>query len=132
MSSEGFDDIGKSAVLSEDLEDTYLNSFCKGFRVNPKVVNPYFLNYLLLSHQYRQLLILEGKGFTRINLKMSKINDFTVYIPPTIDEQNKIVGFLDLNMKRIEGLLDNIEKQNKRIELLKDVLINNSFSGNLI
>src|SRR5690554_5717882 len=32
MSSENYDDVGKSAVLLDDLEETYLNSFCKGFR----------------------------------------------------------------------------------------------------
>ena len=49
MSSEGYEDIGKSAILDDDLEETYLNSFCKGYRVTNKKVNPYFLNYLLLS-----------------------------------------------------------------------------------
>jgi type I restriction enzyme S subunit len=36
MSSEGYGDIGKSAVLAEELKDTYLNSFCRGFRINQK------------------------------------------------------------------------------------------------
>lgn len=31
MSSEGYEDIGKSAILDDDLNETYLNSFCKGF-----------------------------------------------------------------------------------------------------
>lgn len=29
MSSEGYDDVGKTAALAEDIPDTYLNSFCK-------------------------------------------------------------------------------------------------------
>ena len=31
MSSENYDDLGKASLLEEDLKDTYLNSFCKGF-----------------------------------------------------------------------------------------------------
>jgi len=78
MSSEGYEDIGKTAVLAENIEETYLNSFCKGYRVNAHKCNPFYLNYLMLSDYYRQILIIEGKGFTRINLKMEKVNDFLV------------------------------------------------------
>ena len=81
MSSEGYEDIGKSAILDDDLNETYLNSFCKGYRVTNRKANPYFLNYLLLSDNYRKQLTVEGKGFTRINLKMEKVNDFIVFIP---------------------------------------------------
>ena len=42
MSSEGYEDIGKSALLDHHLDETYLNSFCKGFRITNKSCNPYF------------------------------------------------------------------------------------------
>jgi type I restriction enzyme S subunit len=91
MSSEGYEDIGKTAALAEDIEETYLNSFCKGYRVNARKCNPFFLNYLMLSDYYRQLLIIEGKGFTRINLKMEKVHDFLVFIPDALTVQNSPV-----------------------------------------
>ena len=47
MTSETQDDVGKTSVLKEDLGEVYLNTFCKGFRIIDKSVNPYFLNYLL-------------------------------------------------------------------------------------
>ena len=87
MSSEGYEDIGKTAVLADKIEEVYLNSFWKGYRVNPNKCNPYFLNYLFLSNIYRQKLIVEGKGFTRINLKMEKVTDFEVYTTKSLDEQ---------------------------------------------
>ncbi|MEY3499406.1 MAG: putative type restriction-modification system, partial [Bacteroidota bacterium] len=40
MSSEGYEDIGKSAILDDDLNETYLNSFCKGYRVTNRKANP--------------------------------------------------------------------------------------------
>lgn len=52
MSSENYEDVGKSAVLTADLQETYLNSFCKGFRITDKNIVPEFLNYQLFSKPY--------------------------------------------------------------------------------
>lgn len=131
MSSEGYGDIGKSAVLAENIEDTYLNSFCKGFRVKRKGCNPYFLNYLLLSDYYRQLLIIEGKGFTRINLKMEKINDFEVYLPDTISEQVEIVKYLDHKTQTIDKIVSNIQNQISTLKELRKTLINDVVTGKI-
>ena len=58
MSSEDFDDLGKSSILIDDIKDLYLNSFCKGFRINHGDVYPMFLNYqLLLSHVYKEDIV---------------------------------------------------------------------------
>ena len=131
MSSEGYEDIGKSAILDDDLDETYLNSFCKGFRITKKnIVNPYFLNYLLLSENYRHLLIVEGKGFTRINLKMEKINNFFVFIPPSLEEQNNIVEKLFEKNSAIREIEKNINSQILKLEDLKKGLLNEVTSGN--
>ena len=129
MSSEGYDDIGKSSVLSIDLSDTYLNSFCKGFRVRQNICNPYFLNYLLHSVNYRQRLIIEGQGFTRINLKMEKVNDFIVYLPPTLLEQNKIVDILDRKHKNIERLISLLNSQLLSLKEFQKTLISSTTLG---
>ena len=131
MSSEGYEDIGKSAALTEDIEETYLNSFCKGYRVNPRKTNPYFLNYLMLSDYYRQLLIVEGKGFTRINLKMEKVNDFLVYIPDTLSAQNEIVKFLDTKLDTINKIIKNIQTQISTLNELRKTLINDVVTGKI-
>ena len=43
MSSESYEDLGKCSILLEDIEELYLNSFCKGYRIKDKRVNPLFL-----------------------------------------------------------------------------------------
>lgn len=131
MSSEGYEDIGKSAILDDDLNETYLNSFCKGYRVTNRKANPYFLNYLLLSDNYRKQLTVEGKGFTRINLKMEKVNDFIVFIPNTIDEQNKIVSFLDNKTQTIDKIVSNIHTQIATLKELRKTLINDAVTGKI-
>lgn len=131
MSSEGYEDIGKSAVLAENIDDTYLNSFCKGFRIKQKHCNPYFLNYLLLSDYYRQILIIEGKGFTRINLKMEKVNDFEVYLPINLNEQSDIVTYLDHKTQTIDKIVGNIQNQITTLKELRKTLINDVVTGKI-
>jgi type I restriction enzyme S subunit len=131
MSSEGYEDIGKTAALAEDIPDTYLNSFCKGYRITKKFCEPYFLNYLLLSDNYRKSLITEGKGFTRINLKMEKVTDFFVYLPPTKEEQTAIANYLDEKTQKIDAIVSNIGKQIDTLKELRKTLINDVVTGKI-
>ena len=131
MSSEGYDDVGKTAALAEDIDNTYLNSFCKGYRITKKNCEPYFLNYLLLSDNYRKSLITEGKGFTRINLKMEKVTDFFVYLPPTKAEQIAIANYLDEKTTKIDAIVTNIGKQIETLKELRKTLINDVVTGKI-
>lgn len=131
MSSEGYGDIGKTAVLADDIDEAYLNSFCKGYRVNQNKCNPYFLNYLLLSNIYRQRLIVEGKGFTRINLKMEKVTDFEIFLPPTLSEQEEIAKYLDHKTATIDAIVSNIGKQIDTLKQLRKTLINDVVTGKI-
>lgn len=131
MSSEGYEDIGKSAVLIEDLKETYLNSFCKGFRLTNKNSDASFINYLLLSDTYRQQMLVEGKGFTRINLKMEKVNNFSILIPPTKKEQQQIADFLNAKTTTIDNIINNIETQITTLKKLRKTLINEVVTGKI-
>jgi type I restriction enzyme S subunit len=117
MSSENFDDIAKTAVLVDDLKETYLNSFCRGFRIHDENFVPEFLNYLLLSGHYREILSNEAKGFTRINIQVGKIYNFPIYAPFNKEEQTTIAFFLDYKTNLIDAT---IEKKKRLIELLKE------------
>lgn len=131
MSSEGYGDIGKTAVLSDEIEEAYLNSFCKGYRLNQSKCNPYFLNYLLLSNIYRQRLLVEGKGFTRINLKMEKVTDFEIFIPSSVSEQEEIATYLDQKTATIDAIVSNIRKQIETLKQLRKTLINDVVTGKI-
>ncbi len=116
MSSEDYEDLGKSSLLDFEVKELYLNSFCKGFRLLDKDIFPKFLNYLLHGDMYRKLLSIQGNGFTRINLRLEKLNDLNLYLPP-LQEQKAIANYLDKATVKIDTL---IQKQEKLIELLKE------------
>lgn len=105
MSSENYDDVGKSAVLNDEIPETYLNSFCKGFRITEKEIDSKFLNYQLHSKQHRHNLLTGANGFTRINLKIDKVKDLFTAIPPTKEEQTEIANYLDKKTAEIDKLI---------------------------
>jgi len=118
MSSENYDDIGKTALLKVELENTYLNSFCKGFRLNnQEEIDANFLNYLLSGDIYRKILSIEAKGFTRINLQMGKIQNLPVILPNTKTEQTQIANYLNHKTNLIDII---INQKEQLIEKLKE------------
>jgi type I restriction enzyme S subunit len=116
MSSETYQDLGKSCILIDDIDELYLNSFCKGFRVNRNDISPLFLNYQLLGSVHKELISIEGRGFTRINLRQDRLNETPIFLPP-LKEQLQIVQFLDEKTELIDKLISTKER---KITLLKE------------
>ena len=130
MSSENYEDVGKSAVLCDNAEHLYLNSFCKGFRITAKKINPEFLNYQLQSKELRHNLLTEADGFTRINLKVDKIYDLIVAIPPK-SEQSAIVVFLDRQTAEIDRMIADKKRLIELYEEEKTAIINQAVTKGL-
>lgn len=116
MSSENQEDVGKSSLLNQDYGELYLNSFCKGLRVLDENINPEFLNYLLNSSILSKLVSLEGRGFTRINLRMEGVQNLPI-IYPNLQEQTTIDNYLDHKTNQIDTL---IAKKQQFISLLQE------------
>ncbi|WP_264509962.1 restriction endonuclease subunit S [Flavobacterium sp. N1719] len=116
MSSENQEEVGKSALLNNDFGELYLNSFCKGLRISNLDIYPNFLNYLLNSSTLSQLVSIEGRGFTRINLRMEGVQNLPVFFPDK-DEQITIANYLDHKTTQIDDL---IAKKERLIQLLEE------------
>ena len=116
MSSENQEDVGKSALLLNDYDELYLNSFCKGFRLTINS-DARFVNYLLTSSALSQLISLEGRGFTRINLRMEGVENLPIILPQSIEEQTTIANYLDHKTTQIDTL---ISKKKQFISLLQE------------
>ena len=123
MSSEDFEGIGNTSVLRDELGEVYLNTFCRGFRITDREFSSFFVNYLFKGHSYSELLSIEGRGFTRINLRSHKINDFKIFYPPH-QEQKQIVTFLDYKTQKIDKLIKLTEQKNERLKEQRIALIN--------
>ena len=62
---------------------------------------------------------------------MEKVNDFKVYLPNSIDEQIKIVEFLDQKTQTIDNIIVNINKQIETLKELRKTLINDVVTGKI-
>ena len=93
-SSETPNEIGMSSVLTEQVDDVYLNSFCFGYRPNSlEELVPEFSQFFFRSSKVRKEIIKLAQGSTRFN--MSKVAFMKLKFDfPKKNEQQKIATFL--------------------------------------
>lgn len=113
-SSETPDEVGISSVLLEEpKEETYLNSFCFGFRLHDfSILLPFYAAYLCRSEQIRKTMYMLAQGATRFNLSKTEFLKSYIYIPSDIAEQKAIAEILSKADEEIELL-------NKKLEAFK-------------
>jgi type I restriction enzyme S subunit len=93
-SSETRLEVGMASVLLTKLRDTYLNSFCFGFRLDSfDQLWPEFAGHLLRGGTTRRAIARLSQGATRYNLPQSCIKE--LHIPlPSLAEQKRIAEVL--------------------------------------
>ena len=112
VSSETPNEVGMSSVLLDAVENTYLNSFCFGYRLNDfSVLEPVFASYILRTDKFRSSIILLAQGSTRFNLSKNEVMKLQIELP-LLAEQNAIAAVLTSADKEIET-------QRKKIEALR-------------
>jgi type I restriction enzyme S subunit len=98
--------------------------------INPTVVDPDYMNYLLRSAPMQWQFQVNSKGIwkSRLQLTDSSFGSFTLPLPPT-DEQRAIASSIEIKTKNIEDAIVAVERE---IELLKEyrtVLISDVVTG---
>lgn len=123
------------AVLLEPLNDTYLNSFCFGFRLTDTEVDGLYLSYFFNSNEGRKIMVLLAQGATRYNLSKTNFLE-TVIALPNKDEQKAIAQILFDMDAEIDALIAKLEKAKQikqgmmselltgRIRLIEEVVDN--------
>ncbi|HFI0781828.1 TPA: restriction endonuclease subunit S, partial [Streptococcus suis] len=95
-SSETPEEVGMSSVWLGNTENTYLNSFCFGFRPVKKV-NPYYLAYLLRSSGMRRKISFLAQGISRYNISKTKMMELEISIPNANEQKAIGTFFSDLD-----------------------------------
>lgn len=114
-SSETIVDIGLSALVDEDLENTAYSYHVLRFRFE-KDIDHFFKTYMCNNHFVLNQFSANAKGTTRQILNRENFNTTLVILPPK-SEQTSIAIYLDEKTAQIDSL---IEKKKKLIELLKE------------
>ena len=124
ISSETPDEVAISSVLLDGVENTYLNSFCFGFRFDFNILLPEFARYYFRSDHIRKSTYKLAQGITRYNISKSKFLDIVIYLP-SLKEQKEISEYLSL----LDAEIDNLKKQEELIKEMKKGMINKLMSG---
>ena len=90
-SSETPEEVGMSSVWLENSENTYLNSFCFGYRPTIEL-NPYYLAYMLRSFPMRKKITFLAQGISRYNISKNKMMDIEIPLP-SLEEQKQIGSY---------------------------------------
>ena len=93
-SSETPEEVAMCAVLLEDVQDVYLNSFCFGFRFREGAeADGVFFAYYLRSKEGRELMKSLAQGSTRYNLSKVALLSSPLRLP-SLPEQTAIAAIL--------------------------------------
>ena len=87
-SSETPEEVGMSCVMPENADNTYLNSFCFGYRPTENFDLNY-LAYVLRSESFRKEMTFLAQGISRYNISKNKVMEVEIPVP-SLDEQSKV------------------------------------------
>jgi type I restriction enzyme S subunit len=104
-SSETPDEVGLSSVWLGNSTDTYLNSFCFGYRPS-KQLDSLFLASSLRSPQMRSRMILLAQGISRFNISKTQVMQLPLCFP-SLPEQRRVGEFFSA----IDNLIAAAERQ---------------------
>ncbi len=123
-SSETPEEVGMCALLTHEIKDLYLNSFCFGYRIINKNIDGLFLSYYINSNYGRRIFNLLGQGATRYNLSKANFNNVLIRFP-SISEQQAIAQILSDMDDEIEILKQKLSKT----KAIKDGIISELLTG---
>ncbi|MBN2693298.1 restriction endonuclease subunit S [bacterium] len=125
VSSETPEEVGMSSVLLDNVSNTYLNSFCFGYRLNNfNILDPFFARFYFRSFQMRDKISRLAQGSTRFNLSKNEIMKLKIKLP-SIAEQQKIAEVLSFADDEINLLKNELEE----LKLQKKALMQKLLSG---
>ena len=109
--SEGWDDIGVPALVTEDMPEVLCGYHLSVFEPGPELDGG-FLAWLCRAEPLNDQFKLAANGVTRFGLGQYPMKNAFIALPP-LDTQRRIARFLDEKTARIDGLIE------KKWELLE-------------
>ena len=114
-SSETYEDLGLSALVNDELDNTSFSYHVINFRISSDM-NHNFRKYLTNNNLILNQFSREGQGTTRKIIGRNVFRNIKVVIPP-IHEQTTIANYLDKKTTQIDHL---IAKKEQFIQLLEE------------
>ena len=123
-SSETPEEVGMCAVLMDSIRNTYLNSFCFGFRLKTKKVHALFFSYYFNSQEGRKIMRVLAQGATRFNLSKDYFSQTEIELPPYEDQVEIAQTLADM-----EGDILSLEKKCLKYKAMKQGMMEELLTG---
>ena len=120
-SSETPEEVGMSCVMPENAENTYLNSFCFGYRPTEKFDLNY-IAYVLRSKSFRKEMKFLAQGISRYNISKSKVMEVAIPVP-SLDEQRKVGQYFS----NLDNLITLHQRKCEKLKNIKKALLEKMF-----
>ena len=121
--SETHDDIGHSAVSTEDIDGAVYSYHIMRFRLNnPNRVTACFINYLFDSQEVQKQIFKFASGLTRFGLSKYKFGDIVIPFPP-LEVQDEIVKILDRFSDYAAELQAELQARKEQYEYYRNLLL---------
>jgi len=121
---------GKLGMLSSV---STTNQACAALELTSNVIPKYC--FYTLKH-YRRRLIEERRGIRQRNLNLTMIKNFEIPVPvknnmPALEEQRRIVSYLDKIQGKVEALKKHQQETEEEIEAVTQAVLEKALSGDL-
>lgn len=126
-SSETPEEVGICSVLLQDLPNTYLNSFCFGYRIIDSELLGLYLSYYFRSRMGRKLMSCLAQGSTRYNLSKDAFLKSIITIPPTLSEQRAIASIIT----KMDDEITALEAKKAKYEAVKQGMMQQLLTGKI-
>lgn len=124
-SSETPEEVGLCAAVIADLENTYLNSFCFGYRLfSSDQIDPIFMAALIRSGEGRERIKHLAQGATRYNLSKRALLELALKLP-SYAEQKAIAAVLS----DMDTEIQTLESRLAKARAVKEGMMQNLLTG---
>jgi type I restriction enzyme, S subunit len=122
--------LGRCVVVPKDFgEGNVSQHVCI---IRPKAtLNARFLCFYLSSTPIQSFIYAVQVGASRQGLTFEDIGSLTILFPPTVNEQNEIVEYLDMITSKINIVIKNIRQQIEKLQEYRQSLISSVVTGKI-
>lgn len=117
-------DLGRTGVVTQEIAEhgSYINQHLTCIRLNQSVVLPLYVAYYMESDAGKKQFQLKNQTGVKAGLNFNSINTLKVMVPP-LEKQRSFVSFVE----QVEKTKSSIQKNLKKIEILKKALVQRYF-----
>ena len=125
--------IARCCVVPSEVLPARVNQHVAIIRALPGKVRSRYLHYLLISPQYKGLLLQTGEegGSTRQAITKAQLQDFVIAVPDSLKEQDLVVDEIDELARASAHLKSNYTHKLAALAALKQSLLHQAFTGQL-